>query len=246
MNELNGKVALVTGGSRGIGAAVARRLAAGGAAVALTYATSAGKAEAVAKQIEADGGQALVIPADNADAAAVRLAVERTVRDLGRLDILVNNAGIFTGGPLEEMTLEQADRLWSVNVRAVFVAAQAAARHMGAGGRIITIGSALAERVPAPGMTLYTMSKAALTGLTKGLARDLGPRGITVTVVHGGLVDTDMNRADGPGAEFLSQIPALGRYGDPDEIAAAVAYLAGEGSRYVTGTAITVDGGFAA
>jgi 3-oxoacyl-[acyl-carrier protein] reductase len=246
MSELSGKVALVTGGSRGIGAAIARRLADDGAAVALTYVNSAGQAEAVAKQIEADGGRAVVIQADNADPAAVRAAVERTVEVLGRLDILVNNAGIFTGGPLEKMTLEQADRLWAVNVRAALVASQAAARHMTGGGRIITIGSALAERVPAPGMTLYTMSKAALTGLTKGLARDLGPRGITVTVVHGGLIDTDMNRADAPGAEYLSQIPALGRYGQADEIAAAVAYLAGDGGRYVTGTAITVDGGFAA
>jgi 3-oxoacyl-[acyl-carrier protein] reductase len=246
MSELNGKVALVTGGSRGIGAAIARRLADDGAAVALTYVNSAGQAEAVAKQIEADGGRAVVIQADNADPAAVRAAVERTAEVLGRLDILVNNAGIFTGGPLDEMTAEQADRLWAVNVRAAFVASQAAARHMSEGGRIITIGSALAERVPAPGMTLYTTSKAALTGLTKGLARDLGPRGITVTVVHGGLIDTDMNRADARGAEYLRQIPALGRYGEADEIAAAVAYLAGDGGRYVTGTAITVDGGFAA
>jgi 3-oxoacyl-[acyl-carrier protein] reductase len=246
MGELTGKVALVTGGSRGIGAAIARRLAGDGAAVALTYATSAEKARAVAKQIDADGGQALVIQADNADPAAVAAAVEQTVQAMGRLDILVNNAGIFAGGPLEQMTVEQADQLWSVNVRAVFVAAQAAARHLGEGGRIITIGSALTERVPAPGMSLYAMSKAALTGLTKGLARDLAPQGINVSVVHGGLIDTDMNPADGPAAEFFRQAPALGRYGSADDIAAAVAYLAGDGGRYITGTAVTVDGGFAA
>jgi 3-oxoacyl-[acyl-carrier protein] reductase len=246
MGDLTGKVALVTGGSRGIGAAIALRLAREGAAVALTYATAAGKAQAVAEQIDADGGQALVIRADNADPVAVAAAVEQTVRVLGRLDILVNNAGIFTGGPLEEMTAGQADRLWSVNVRAVFIASQAAARHMGEGGRIITIGSALAERVPVPGMTLYTMTKAALTGLTRGLARDLGARGITATVVHGGLIDTDMNPADGPAAELLSGVTALGRYGGAEDIAAAVAYLAGDGGRYISGTAVTVDGGFAA
>jgi NAD(P)-dependent dehydrogenase (short-subunit alcohol dehydrogenase family) len=246
MEELAGKVALVTGGSRGIGAATAQRLARGGAAVALTYASSADRARAVAKQIDADGGRALIMQADNADPGAVTAAVEQTVESLGRIDILVNNAGIFTGGPLEALTVEQADRLWAVNVRAVFVAAQAAARHMGDGGRIITIGSALAERVPAPGLTLYAMAKSALTGLTKGLARDLGPRGITVTVVHGGLIDTDMNPADGPGADFLSSVTALGRYGRAEDIAAAVAHLADPSSRYITGTAITVDGGFAA
>jgi NAD(P)-dependent dehydrogenase (short-subunit alcohol dehydrogenase family) len=246
MNELAGKVALVTGGSRGIGAAIARRLAHEGAAVALTYVSAADKAQAVAKQIDADGGQVLVIRADSADPGAVVAAVEQTVRELGRIDILVNNAGIVAGGPLEEMTVDQADRLWAVDVRAVFVAAQAAARHMPDGGRIITVGSALADRVPIPGMTLYSMAKSALTGLTRGLARDLGPRGITVTVVHGGLIDTDMNPAGGPAAGPLSRIPALGRYGTADDIARTVAHLAGDGGRYVTGTAIAVDGGFAA
>jgi 3-oxoacyl-[acyl-carrier protein] reductase len=246
MSELTGKVALVTGGSRGIGAAVARRLAREGAAVAFTYVTSADKARAVAKQIDADGGRVLVIQADSADPGAVSRAVEQTVRDLGRLDILVNNAGIFASGPLEEMTMEQADRLWAVDVRAVFAASQAAARHMTEGGRIISIGSALAERTPIPGLTLYAMCKAALTGLTRGLARDLGPRGITAAVVHAGLIDTDMNPADGPGADFLRSLTAVGRYGSADDIAAVVAYLAGEGGRYTTGTAITVDGGFAA
>ena len=243
--HLEGKVALVTGGSRGIGAAIAQRLARDGAAVALTYVSAAEKARAVAKQIDADGGRVLVIQADNADPGAVIAAVEQTVRELGRIDILVNNAGIFTGGPLEEMTVDQVDRILAIDVRAVFLAAQAAARHMSAGGRIITIGSAMAERVPGPGMTLYAMSKSALTGLTKGLARDLGPRGITATVVHGGLIDTDMNPADGPGAG-LSSVTALGRYGTVDDIAATVAHLAGDGGRYTSGTAFTVDGGFAA
>jgi NAD(P)-dependent dehydrogenase (short-subunit alcohol dehydrogenase family) len=246
MSPLEGRVALVTGGSRGIGAAIARRLARDGAAVAFTYATAAGKAQAVAKQIDADGGRALVIQADSADPGAVTRAVEQTVRDLGRIDILVNNAGIFAGGPLEEMTVNQADRLWAVDVRAVFAASQAAARHMTEGGRIISVGSALAERVPVPGLTLYAMCKAALTGLTRGLARDLAARGITATVVHAGLIDTDMNPADGPGADLLRPVTAAGRYGEADDIAATVAYLAGEGGRYVTGTAVTVDGGFAA
>jgi 3-oxoacyl-[acyl-carrier protein] reductase len=246
MNELTGKVALVTGGSRGIGAATALQLARDGAAVALTYATAADKAQAVARQIEAGGGQALVIQADNADPGALIAAVEQTVRTLGRIDILVNNAGIIENGPLEEMTVEQADRLWAVDVRAVFVASQAAARHMTEGGRIITIGSVLADRVPVPGLTLYSMAKSALTGLTKGLARDLGAQGITVTVVHGGLIDTDMNPAEGPGAALLGHIPALGRYGTAADIAATVAHLAGDGGRYITGTAVAVDGGFAA
>ena len=246
MSELAGQVALVTGGSRGIGAAIARRLARDGAAVAFTYATAADKAQAVAKQIDADGGRVLVIQADSADPGAVTRAVDQTVHDLGRIDILVNNAGIFVGGPLEEMTMEQADRLWAVDVRAVFAASQAAARHMTEGGRIISIGSALAERAPIPGLTLYAMCKAALTGLTRGLARDLGPRGINATVVHAGLIDTDMNPADGPGADYLRPVAAVGRYGRVDDIAATVAYLAGDGGRYITGTAVTVDGGFAA
>lgn len=246
MSDLHGKVALVTGGSRGIGAAVARRLASDGAVVALTYATAGDKAQAVAKQIEADGGRALVIKADNADAGSPAAAVEQTVRQEGRLDILVNNAGIFSGGTLADITAAEADRIWAIDVRAVLLAAQAAARHMTVGGRIINIGSALTDRVPVPGMTLYAMTKSALTGLTKGLARDLAAAGITVTTVHGGLIDTDMNPKDGPFAEFLSGFTAAGRYGTADDIAAAVSYLAGPGAGYVTGTAISVDGGFAA
>jgi len=246
MTQLSGKVALVTGGSRGIGAAIARRLAHDGAAVALTYANSAAKAQAIAEQIEADGGRALVIKADHAEPDAAAGAVEQTVRDLGRIDILVNNAGIFTGGPLDQITVKELDQILAIDVRAVFLASQAAARYMTDDGRIITIGSALTERVPAADMALYTMCKSALAGLTKGLARDLGPRGITATVVHGGLIDTDMNPADGPAAGLLSTVTALGHYGTAEDIAATVAHLAGSGGRYITGTAITVDGGFAA
>jgi 3-oxoacyl-[acyl-carrier protein] reductase len=246
MNQLAGKVALVTGGSRGIGAAIAQRLAHDGAAVAFTYVSAADKAQAVAKQIEADGGQVLVIHADNSDPTAATRAVEETVREFGRIDILVNNAGIFTGGRLEDATVEQLDRTWAIDVRAVFLASQVAARNMTDGGRIINIGSALAERVPVPGLTMYAMCKSALTGLTKGLARDLAPSGITVTVIQGGLIDTDMNPQDGPAADFLRSVPALGRYGTVDDIAATVAYLAGDQAGYVTGTAITIDGGFAA
>ncbi|MFI6320394.1 SDR family NAD(P)-dependent oxidoreductase [Nonomuraea sp. NPDC050556] len=246
MGRLAGKVALVTGGSRGIGAAIAQRLAADGADVALTYASAVDKAEAVAKRIEADGGRALVLKADNADPQAAVGAVEETVRGLGRIDILVNNAGIFTGGPLEQITLEELERILAVDVRAVFLASQAAARHLPEGGRIITIGSALTERVPAEGMTLYAMCKSALTGLTKGLARDLGPRGINATLILGGLIDTDMNPADGPAAGFFSAVTTLGRYGTAEDIAATVSHLAGDGGRYITGTAIAVDGGFAA
>jgi NAD(P)-dependent dehydrogenase (short-subunit alcohol dehydrogenase family) len=246
MTDLTSKVALVTGGSRGIGAAIAERLAQAGAAVAFTYVTAADKAQAVAKQIDAHGGRVLVIQADNSDPAAVVAAVELAAAELGAIDILVNNAGVFIAGPIEEATVEQADRIWAIDVRAVLVASQAAARHMNEGGRIITIGSALTDRVPAPGMTLYAMAKSALVGLTKGLARDLGPRGITVALVHGGLIDTDMNPADGPGATLLSSVPALGRYGNAEDIAAMVAYLAGEGGRYVTGASVSVDGGFGA
>jgi 3-oxoacyl-[acyl-carrier protein] reductase len=246
MTELAGKVALVTGGSRGIGAAIARRLSRGGAAVALTYLRDVEAAQRVAKQIESDGGRALVIQADIADPEAVTGAVERTVGELGRIDILVNNAGVFAAGPFEEATLDQVDQMLAVNVRAVFLAAQAAARHMTEGGRIITVGSCLAERVPGPGTVLYSMSKSALSGLTKGLARDLGPRGITATVVHPGPIHTDMNPEDGPGADFQRGVTALGRYGTAEEVAATVAHLASAAGRYITGTAVAVDGGFAA
>jgi NAD(P)-dependent dehydrogenase (short-subunit alcohol dehydrogenase family) len=246
MSGLEGKVALVTGGSRGIGAAISRRLAREGAGVALTYLSAADRAKAVVAEIEAEGRRGLAIPADSADPAAVVAAVERTVDELGRLNILVNNAGIFPNGPLEDVSLEEVDRTLAVHVRAVFVASQAAARHMGDGGRIISIGSCFAERVPYPGVSLYAMSKSALIGLTKGLARDLGERGITATLVHPGSTDTEMNPADGEGADEERGFIALGHYGSTEDIAATVAHLAGEGGGYITGTSIAVDGGYAA
>ncbi|BAV96184.1 SDR family oxidoreductase [Lysobacter enzymogenes] len=243
---LAGKVALVTGASRGIGAAIARRLAADGADVAITYVSSAQRAEELAAQIRAAGRRAIAIAADAADAQAVTASVERTVAELGRLDILVNNAGVFAYGPFEEETLENYERVMAIHVRAPFVAAQAASRHLPRGGRIITIGSCLGERVGAPGMALYSLSKAAVVGLSKGLAQDLGKRGITVNTVQPGPIDTDMNPADGEGADHQRAGLPLGAFGTADDIAATVAHLAGPGGAFITGTQISVDGGFSA
>ncbi|WP_440069123.1 SDR family NAD(P)-dependent oxidoreductase [Streptosporangium sp. OZ121] len=237
------KVALVTGGSRGIGAAVAVRLANEGSDVVITYARSAERAAAVVKEIEATGVRGLAVAAEAADAGTLVAAVERTVAEFGRIDIVVGNAGVASFGPLEEVTLAEVDRVLAIHSRASFVLAQAAARHMGGGGRIICVGSSLAERVPYPGWTLYAMSKSALVGLTKGLARDLGPRGITANLVQPGSTDTEMNPADGPGAEEERRFTALGRYCDPADIAATVAHLAGEGGRNITGATVTVDAG---
>ncbi|WP_030246814.1 SDR family oxidoreductase [Streptomyces sp. NRRL S-350] len=246
MGELTGKVALVTGGSRGIGAAVAKRLAAGGAAVALTYVRAEEQARAVVQEIEAAGGRAVAIRADLAEPGAAARAVEETVRELGGIDVLVNNAGFLTYGPLGEVSVEELDRVLAVDIRSVFLAAQAAARHMGEGSRIISIGSCFNGRVPGAGFVLQATAKTALTGLTKGLARELGPRGITATLVDPGPIDTDMNPADGDSADFQRGLTALGRYGAAEDIAAAVAFLAGPGGRYVTGTALAVDGGYTA
>ncbi len=244
--NLAGKVALVTGGSRGIGAAIAKRLAQEGAAVAITFASNKQKADEVVKAVEKEGVRAVAIAADSGDAAAVKKAVDETARVLGRLDVLVNNAGIAKIGPVGEFSLEDFDRMVGVNVRGVFVAIQQALKYMGEGGRIITIGSVNADRMPFAGGSVYAMTKAAVAGLTRGLARDLGPKGITVNVVQPGPVDTDMNPAEGAFAETMKSFMALPRYGKGSEIAGMVAYLAGPEAGFVTGACLTIDGGFAA
>ncbi len=244
---LKNKRALVTGGSRGIGAAIAKRLAGEGADVALTYSSSPGLASEVVKEAQARGVKSLTIQADSRDAGALVAAVERTVDELGGIDILVNNAGVAVIGPIDDFKLEDFDRTLAINVRAVFVATQAAVRHMKTGGRIINIGSTNAERMPFGGGAVYAMSKSALQGLVKGLARDLGPRGITINNVQPGPVDTDMNPADSEFAEMLKkQFMALPRYGSAEEIAGMVAYLAGPEAGYITGASLMIDGGFSA
>ncbi len=244
---LKNKRALVTGGSRGIGAAIAKRLAREGADVALTYSSSPGLASEVVKEAQARGVKSLTIQADSRDAGALVAAVERTVDELGGIDILVNNAGVAVIGPIDDFKLEDFDRTLAINVRAVFVATQAAVRHMKTGGRIINIGSTNAERMPFGGGAVYAMSKSALQGLVKGLARDLGPRGITINNVQPGPVDTDMNPADSEFAEMLKkQFMALPRYGSAEEIAGMVAYLAGPEAGYITGASLMIDGGFSA
>lgn len=243
---LSGKIALVQGGSRGIGAAIVKRLAEEGASVAFTYVSSEAKAQELQQSITGNGGKALAIKADSADADAIRNAVALTVEKFGRVDILVNNAGVLAIGPLDEFSLEDFDRTLDINVRSVFIASQAAAKHMGDGGRIINIGSTNADRMPFAGGGVYAMSKSALVGLTKGLARDLGPRGITINNVQPGPVDTDMNPASGDFAESLIPLMAIGRYGHAEEIASFVAYLAGPEAGYITGASLTIDGGFGA
>ncbi|WP_186419432.1 SDR family oxidoreductase [Bosea sp. CS1GBMeth4] len=243
MTRLAGKTALVTGGSRGIGAATTLRLAQDGADVALTYERARDRAEAVAAQVGALGRRAVVLQADSADPAALTAAVDKAAAELGGLDILVNNAGIWHYGEVGSWGLDEIDKVIAVNVRAVIVASQAAARHLRDGGRIITTGSCLAERVTEPGIALYAMSKAALIGFTKGLARDLGPRGITVNIVHPGSTDTDMNPADGDHAEAQRRRMAIPRFGEARDIAGLVAYLASEEGRFITGAGIAIDGG---
>ncbi|CCH20468.1 Short-chain dehydrogenase/reductase SDR [Micromonospora lupini str. Lupac 08] len=241
---LDGKAALVTGGSRGIGAGIALRLAQDGADVALTYRQDATQAAAVVKRIEALGRRALMIQADNADPTAVRDAVDRTAAELGRLDILVNNAAVFLVGAVGDLGAAELEQTIAVNVRAPYLAVRAALRHLGDGGRIISIGSNVGERAVFPGLALYSMSKTALVGLTRGLARELGPRGITVNLVNPGPTDTDANPADGPNAAAIAGFTAVGRYARPADIAATVAHLAGPEAGYVTGAVVNVDGGF--
>jgi 3-oxoacyl-[acyl-carrier protein] reductase len=246
MKPLSNKVALVTGASRGLGAAVVTRLAADGANVALTYSASPDRAESVVRDIETAGGRALAIQADAADVSAVRAAVARTVEAFGRLDILVNNAGALVLKPVDDVTVDDFDRMVAVNVRALFVAAQESARHMTSGGRIINIGSINSDYVPFTGGSLYVLTKAAVAGLTKALARDLGPRGITINNVQPGPTDTEMNPATGAFADRARSYVALERYASPNEIADFVAYLASPGASFITGASLRIDGGYAA
>ncbi len=243
-DALDGKVALVTGGGRGIGAAVALRLAKEGADVAVTFQQNQQRADDVVEQIKAVGRRALAVQADSSDPAAVVAAIDRVAFELGGLDVLVNNAGAFLLGPLEQLSLKEFEQTVAVNIRAPFVASQAAVRHMSTGGRIINIGSNMAERTVFPGFSLYAMSKTALIGLTKALGRELGGRAITVNLVNPGATDTELNPADGPNAHTINGFTALGHYAAPADVAAAVAFLASPDGRYITGATVNVDGGF--
>jgi 3-oxoacyl-[acyl-carrier protein] reductase len=243
MSKLNNKVALVTGGSRGIGAGIAKRLAADGANVAITYTKGADAAKAVVKEIESTGRKAIAIQADAADAAAVKAAVEKTVATLGRLDVLVNNAGTAIPKTFEETTLEEMDRVIDINIRGVFVATQAALKHMKDGGRIITIGSCVGERMMTPGLVPYSATKGAVKMFTQGLSREVGGRGITVNNVQPGPIDTDLNPAAGDWAEPQVAATALKRYGHVDEVSALVSFVASPEASYITGANLTVDGG---
>ncbi|WP_354678057.1 SDR family NAD(P)-dependent oxidoreductase [Cupriavidus plantarum] len=243
MIDLNGKRALVTGASRGIGAAIALALAENGADVAFTYQHSAEKAEAVAKRIESVGRRAIAIEADSADPRAIARAVNRAADVLGGIDILVNSAAIGNAGTIADMDMGHYQALMDINVRAPVLYAKAVMPHLGEGGRIVTIGSVLGERVPFPGVTAYAMSKAALNALTRGLSRELGPRGITVNLVQPGPTDTDANPADGAAADFQRSLTSLGRYAEPREIASAVVFLASPAASMITGAILTADGG---
>src|ERR1700756_211823 len=241
--KLEGKIALVTGGSRGIGAAIAKRLAADGAKVALTYSKGAGAAGSVIEEIERAGGKAIAIRADAADANAVKAAVEKTFATFGQLDVLVNNAGTAIPKPFEQATLEEMDLVLDINVRGVFVATQAALKHMKSGSRIIMVGSAVGERVLVPGLVPYSATKGAVKIFTQALSREVGSRGITVNNVQPGPIDTDLNPAAGDWAVPQKAATALGRFGHVDEVAALVAFVAGPESSYITGANLTVDGG---
>ena len=242
--KLEGKFALITGGSRGIGAAIAKRLAADGANVAITYTKGADAAASVVKEIERAGRKAIAIQADATDAGAVEAAVEKTVATFGRLDVLVNNAGTATiAKRFEETTLEELDRLIDINVRGIFVATQAALKQMKSGGRIIMIGSCVGERAMTPGLVPYSATKGAVKMFTQGLSREVGSRGITVNNIQPGPIDTDLNPAAGDWAAPQKANTALDRYGSVDEVAALVAFVAGPEASYITGANLTVDGG---
>lgn len=243
MSKLKDKVVLVTGASRGIGAAIAKRLAEEGANVAITYAKDAKAAEAVVKAIESRGCKGFAVQADAADEEAVRAAVEQTVKTFGHIDVLVNNAGTAIPKPFEATTLEEMDRMININVRGVLVATQAALKHMPNGGRIISIGSCVGERAMTPGLTAYSATKGAVKMFTQGLAREVGSRGITVNNVQPGPIDTDLNPASGDWAAPQLANTALNRYGHVDEVAALVAFVASPEAAYITGANLTVDGG---
>src|SRR5438445_1061055 len=241
--KVEGKIALITGGSRGIGAAIAKRLAADGAKVAITYTKGADAAASVVKEIEHAGGKAIAIQADATDADAGKAAVEKTVATFGRLDILVNNAGTAIPKTFEETTLEEMDRVLGISVRGVFIATQAALKHMKSGGRIISIGSSVGERVLVPGLVAYSATKGAVKIFSQSLSRELGSRGITVNNVQPGPIDTELNPATSEWAVPQKAATALDRYGRVDEVAALVAFVAGPESSYITGANLTVDGG---
>lgn len=243
---LAGRRALVTGGSRGIGAGIVRRLAAEGAAVAFTYGASAAEADKLVTELSADGAKIVAIQADSADPAQVSNAVEEAVGALGGLDVLVNNAGTAYLAPIDDFPQEQFDRLVAINIGGVYSAIRSAVGHLGDGSRIINIGSINADRVPTGGTAVYAMTKGAVSSLTRALARELGPRGITVNNVQPGPIITDLNPDEGEFADAVRQTTALGRYGHTSDIAAVVSFLAGPESGYVTGANWNVDGGFTA